>query len=372
METAKNKRRKRRLIIIASIVICAGLIAIGLTIYGNYQTRKIPGLSFAEALAYTTRNNRDAVITVGIIQDGEAKFTVYGENGKELPKELHRYEIGSLTKTLTAALVSKAVEDGRINLADSIDAYLPLPEQKNYPMVAQLLTHTSGYKSHYFELPMIFNFFAGRNGFCGITKEMLANRISCIGLGGKEYKFHYSNFGFAALGLVLEKAYGEDYTALMNRYLQDELQLTNTKISDGSGDLGHYWDWQKGDAYLPAGAIVSDISDMLSYAQLQMDAEGYLQQCHKSLKEINTASERYRRMGIHMDEAGMAWIIDKENNIIWHNGATSDYNSYLGFDPDSKTAVVILSNLAPGYRIPATVLGVKLLRSLQQEKVIRW
>ena len=31
-----------------------------------------------------------------------------------------------------------------------------------------------------------------------------------------------------------------------------------------------------------------------------------------------------------MDEIGMAWIIDKENGFIWHNGGTGHYNSYLG------------------------------------------
>ncbi|MBR5109722.1 MAG: serine hydrolase [Clostridia bacterium] len=71
-------------------------------------------------------------------------------------------------------------------------------------------------------------------------------------------------------------------------------------------------------------------------------------------------------MGIHMDEIGMAWIIDRENGIVWHNGGTGHYNSYLGFDPEAGTAVVILSNLSPNDCIPATVLGIKLLQELKQ------
>ena len=62
------------------------------------------------------------------------------------------------------------------------------------------------------------------------------------------------------------------------------------------------------------------------------------------------------------------WIIDSKNNIIWHNGGTGNYNSYLGFNPETGTAVVVLSNLAPNYRVPATVLGVKLLLELDNEK----
>jgi len=60
----------------------------------------------------------------------------------------------------------------------------------------------------------------------------------------------------------------------------------------------------------------------------------------------------------------MAWIVDDKSGIIWHNGGTGNYNSYLGFRPETGTAVVVLSNLAPGYRIPATVMGVKLLEEL--------
>ena len=105
---------------------------------------------------------------------------------------------------------------------------------------------------------------------------------------------------------------------------------------------------------------------MLNYAQLQLDENLVFSRCHQSLKTINASSESYKLMGIHMDEIGMAWIKDNENGIIWHNGGTGHYNSYLGFDPENKTAVVILSNLAPNDRIPATVLGIKKLLELKQ------
>ena len=103
---------------------------------------------------------------------------------------------------------------------------------------------------------------------------------------------------------------------------------------------------------------------MLAYAQMQIDNSQYFEQCHNSIKEINATTEAYKMMGIHMDEIGMAWIIDKENNIVWHNGGTGKYNCYLGFNVENKIAVIVLSNLSPSYRIPATVLGVKLLQSM--------
>lgn len=361
-------RGKRKvIIIIVSILLCLALVGCGFLIFTKHQLSKIPALSFKETLEYTTKGKPEAVITVGIIKDGEASYKVYGENGKELESQLHTYEIGSLTKTVTAALINKAVSEEKITLDATIDKYLDLPDGNTYPTIEELLTHTSGYKSHYFEKPMVSNFFKGRNDFFGVSKEMTLERLSKVSVDKESYKFNYSNFGFATLGLVLEAVYDTDYKTLCNDFLQNELGLKNSKISEMDGDLGKYWDWSETDAYLSAGAVTSDISDMLKYAQLQLDENNVFSLCHNSLKKVNATTESYKAMGICMDEIGMSWIIDKENNIIWHNGGTSNYNSYLGFNPETKTAVVVLSNFSPMYKIPATVMGVKLLEELQNQ-----
>lgn len=366
MNKAGKSRRKRIFLILVSVLLCAALILGGLMIYGKAQMGKIPGLSFMEALEYTTHGKPDARISVGTIQNGQVSFTLYGEDGQILPFENHTYEIGSLTKTITAAMICKAVTEGRIRLDDTIDVYLPLPEGKSYPTIRELLTHTSGYCAYYFETPMIGNFFAGRNSFCGITRGMVLEKVISHDMSLGNYSFEYSNFGYAVLELVLEAVYEEDYTALLNRFVQEDLGLTGSKISERDGDLGNYWDWQENDAYLSAGAVTSNIEDMTHYAQIQLDPGSPFAMCHESQKVINASSESYQMMGIHMDEIGMGWIIDTENGIIWHNGGTGHYNSYLGFSPETGTAVVILSNLSPNDRIPTTVLGIKLLQELNR------
>lgn len=361
----RKAKWKNVLVAIIAIVVCVGLVILGLSLYGKVQMSKIPALSFQEALEYTTKGNNDAVITVGIIKDGQTSYTVYGENGKELPQELYIYEIGSLTKTFTASMISRAIQEDKIDISATIDQYLTLQEGNTYPTIEELLTHTSGYKAYYLESSMISNFFHGRNDFYGITKDMIISKAGELSMSDEEYEFNYSNYGYAILGLVLEEVYESDYATLMNKFMQENLNLSNTRISDQSGDLGKYWDWNCDDAYLSAGAITSDIDDMLAYAHMQLKKYEYFADCHRSLKEINDITEQYKMMGINMDEIGMAWIIDKENGIIWHNGGTADYNSYLGFNPEKGVAVVVLSNLSPNYRIPATVLGIKVLNELE-------
>jgi len=368
MKKYRGESYVKKLVIVVIVLLVLVMIGIlALSLYGKHQMSKIPNLSFEDALEYTTKDNPNAVITVGIIKDGEMSYTVYGENGAELPKELHTYEIGSITKTFTASLINKAILENKIDLEATIDQYLDLPKENDYPTIRELLTHTSGYKSYYFASPMVPNFFKGRNDFYGITKEMLLNKASKISVSKDDYSFNYSNYGYAILGLILENVYENDYATLMNDYINNELGLYGTKISDQMGDLGNYWDWNNDDAYLSAGAITSDINDMLMYAQIQLDKHEIFTICHESLKTINASTEQYKLMDINLDEIGMAWIIDNENGIVWHNGGTGNYNSYIGFNSESGVAVVVLSNLPPSYRIPATVLGVKALKEITNQ-----
>lgn len=357
---------KRKNIVIV-IVSCLSLLLIAFLIYvfiGISQMKKVPSLSFKDALEYTTKDNKEALITVGIIKDGKTEYRVYGENGKEVEDRLCTYEIGSITKTITALMVKRAEKEGKLELDDTLDKYLSLPDGKKYPKIKDLLTHTSGYKPYYFETPMIKNFFKGRNDFYGINGEMVKERIRKINLDKESYGFSYSNFGFAVLGLVLESVYGESWKTLAEDFFLNELELENTHVSVGKGELGHNWQWREDDAYLSAGAVTSNIRDMLKYAGYYLEEDELFRECQESVKTINASSSAYRTMGINMDQIGLSWIIDKENGIIWHNGGTGHYNSYIGFSKENNTAVVILSNLAPNYRIPATVLGLKLLMEL--------
>jgi CubicO group peptidase (beta-lactamase class C family) len=322
-------------------------------------------MTFEDMLLYTTNNNEEAIITVGIIQNGKTSYTIYGKNGITLPQSENIYEIGSITKIFTASLLFKAINEGKIKLDDNIDKYLKLPKKNYYPTIRRLITHTSGYKSYYFEGQMVSNFFHRRNDFYCISNAQLIERIGKISLKNRDYGFNYSNFGIAVIGSVLSEIYGDDYAVLMNRYLLEELELDKTKISDGLGNLNNYWDWAEKDAYASAGSLTSNIEDMLKYAQLQINETfEYFSNMHESFVEIDSNSARNKKMNIHMDAIGATWIIDNHNNIIWHNGGTSHFNSYIGFDTNKKNAVVILSNLPPNYRIPATVMGIRLLKDL--------
>jgi CubicO group peptidase (beta-lactamase class C family) len=326
-------------------------------------------MTFNDMIMYTTKNNRKSVIAVGIIQNGVTNITLYGENGNILPKKEYIFEIGSITKTFTASLLLKAINDGKIDLNANIDYYFDLPQKDYYPTIKRLITHTAGYKSYYLDTHMIKNYFLKRgNIFYDINKAQLIERIGKIELKDKDYNFEYSNFGIAIIGNILSVVYGKDFPTLLNDFIVEELYLKNTKVSNGSGNLEKYWEWKDNDAFIAAGALISTIDNMLTYSLLQIDeTNNSIIGTHKILVEVNGATANNEKLNINIDAIGMAWIFDKKNNIIWHNGGTGYFNSYLGFDPNKKVAVVILANLPPNYRIPATVIGVKLLTDLQSK-----
>lgn len=260
-------------------------------------------------------------------------------------------------------LCAKAVSEGKLNLDDRISSYLDLGDARYYPTIERLLTHTSGYKPYYFDSKMIGNKLAQiTNDFYGISRENVLKTVKKIDLENKDYPFAYSNFGISVIGLVLEKIYNNSFTNLMNNYISSELGLSNTKVAAQSGNLSKYWKWKANDGYIPTGSIISNIKDMASYLNMYMSgAQDYKEMTYAKIKEINANNAVYEKMNIRMDAVGMTWMIDEQNNIVWHNGATTDFNSYIGFTKDKKNGVVILSNLNANDKISMTVIGAKIL-----------
>ncbi|MDW7661747.1 MAG: serine hydrolase domain-containing protein [Bacillota bacterium] len=360
-----HKKKKLKYFGLVLLVVALGSGIFGLVI--SYQMSLIPSMTFEEMMSYTTEDNEKAVISVGIIQNGEMSSFVYGNNRTLLTNEDPLYEIGSITKTFTTALLCKAVEDGKIELSDPINQFMDSPGNKFSPSIERLVTHTSGYKNYYFDKQMVFNVFSGqKNDYYGIGSEDLIEKIIKVDLEDQVYGFEYSNFGIAVVGKVLEEIYDTEYTLMMNEFIKSELKLDHTFISKGSGDSKEYWNWNENDAYIPAGAIVSSLGDMLTYLNLHMNEDlPYLSIGHEALLYVGATSKSHEKMGIRIDSVGIGWMIDEVNNLVWHNGGTDEFNSYIAFDKENRIGVVILSNLPPGYKIPATVMGVELITSLR-------
>lgn len=361
--------KKRKTVWIVVLILVILILSVAAFLFLRMQKNNpVPEMSFDECLAYTAKDTPEAKIGVVVLQNGTANISFYGNNAQRIPYDSYEFEIGSLTKTFTAALILRAENEGTFRLFDPINRFLKLPDQPYYPTIERLLTHQSGYKSFYFERPMIGNFFSGGNSFYRVSRGMLKRRIGKIHLQDRAYPFRYSNFGVSVLGLLLEEVYQTRFTDLMDSFVQQELGMQHTYISNGSSSLTNEWSWAQDDAYLPAGGLISTADDMAIYARALLNGTpNYLLRVRDPLAKIDATSQQLSSLGIRMDSCGACWMIDDEHDFLWHNGGTSNYSSYLAFDPARQVAVVILTNLSPDYRIPATVLGAKLMLQLQNQ-----
>ena len=180
-----------------------------------------------------------------------------------LPEDA-RFEIGSITKTMTAALLASLVGDGVLALEDEIGRWLEAGPNGNITL-EHLATHTSG-------LPRLApnqptgeanpyrDFTAGRaeEGLRTVTRTPDAG-------------FLYSNFGYQLLGLVLERASGQRYQDLLAERLLGPLGMTRSGVGGAGGGTrltGHaggkpagHWDFA-----LPGpGAVEATIGDLARY-----------------------------------------------------------------------------------------------------------
>ena len=355
------KKRKLKIFVIIFILIIFLYFIYNLIsgiIYKN-KMKEISQYTSNQMIDYTLNNNENSIISIAIYDENGITYNVYGAEYNLN----YDYEIGSITKTFTAMLVSKAIDEGRINLDDNISNYIEL-ENRYYPTIKRIITHTSGLKPYYLSFQKIKNYFTGGNDFYNISKEQLLEELNKTKLEDKDYNFNYSNFGVSTLALVLEKVYDKNYNDLLKEYLE-QLDMNNTTIAIGTGNLSGYWKWNEDDGYIPTGAIISNIQDMSKYLETLITSdENCVIKTQEPLKDVNVVNEIYDMFDVNVDSVGMTWMIDNKNNIIWHNGATTNFNSYIGFNREKKVGVVVLSNISPQKDVNMTLIGNRIMHEL--------
>ena len=355
----KKKKLKIFLIVLIFIIILYFIISfINVIIYKN-RMREISQFTSSQMIDYILKNNKDAIISVAVYNENSITYNIYG--GEYNLK--YDYEIGSATKTFTAMLVSKAIEEGKINLGDDISKYLNL-ESRYYPTIKRIITHTSGFKPYYLSYQKVKNYFSGGNDFYNISKKQLLEELNKTKLENRDYDFNYSNFGISTLGLVLEKVYNKNYNELIEEYFK-ELNMNDTFIAKGKGNLSGYWNWNEDDGYIPTGAIISNIEDMSKYLETLITSnDNYIVKTQEPLTDVNAVNEIYNMFDVNVDKVGMTWMIDNKNDIIWHNGSTTNFNSYIGYNKEKKIGVVVLSNVSPKNDVNMTFIGNKILHEM--------
>jgi serine-type D-Ala-D-Ala carboxypeptidase/endopeptidase len=295
-------------------------------------------------------------IVVGVIRPNERRVIAYGHFEKGDPRAVEGdtiFEIGSVTKVFTALLLADMGQRGEVALNDPVAKFMPpgikMPERNGRSITLfDLVTHTSG-------LPRLPANLAPKdpaNPYVDYSVEQLYQFLSSYQLtrdAGSQYE--YSNLDGGLLGHVLALRAGKSYGALVESRICDPLGMTSTRITltpemKEQLAVGHNaamattknWDLP---TLAGAGALRSGVNDMLTFMAANL---GYT----KSLlaPAVAIMLKVRRPTGQTGLEIAMGWHIlttDGEE-MVWHNGGTGGYRSFMGFNPKTRVGVVLLSN----------------------------
>lgn len=292
-------------------------------------------------------------IVVGIMEPAGSRVVAYGSSGVEgLPLDARTiFEIGSVTKTFTAALLADMVARGEVRLDEPVADLLPesvkVPSWPNRPItLLDLATHASSLPRD----PSNLHPKDEEDPLAGYTAADLYTFLASYTLPhapGTEVA--YSNVGMGLLGHALALRAGKSYAELLRERILLPLGMNDTRIVPSAAEekrLGHDEDgkpvrhWHVG-VLAPAGALHSDVADLFHYLGANIGTSGgalipVLAMTHAPRVPVNDTTS-----------AGLAWVIDRADPahpFWWHNGTTGGFQSFVAFDPAAKLGIVVLSN----------------------------
>jgi serine-type D-Ala-D-Ala carboxypeptidase/endopeptidase len=298
-------------------------------------------------------------LVVGVLEaDGRTRIIHAGSAGQAAQPlgEGTLFEIGSITKAFTGALLAEMARRGEVAIDAPVARYLPddarVPSRGRDITLLDLATHRSGLP----RLPSNLAPADGGNPYADYTVEKLYAFLSSHELQRDVGAIaEYSNLGTGLLGHALARAAGTSYEEALRTRILEPLGLRSTAITLNDElrsrmAQGHdptlapvpLWDIP---ALAGAGALRADIRDMLTWLAANVrepasDLERALRSAHEP------------RMPFGPDGAstsiGLNWIVETGggHRIVWHNGGTGGFFSWAGFDPDRRIGLVVLSNAA--------------------------
>jgi len=299
---------------------------------------------------------RSAGMVVGVIDaDGKQRVVSYGDPGPgQPPLDANTvFEIGSISKVFTSTVLAQLVQEGKVRLEDPAQKYLPatvhLPTRNGKEItLGNLAMQNSGLP----RMPSNFKPADAANPYADYTVQQMYDFLSGYQLPrdpGAE--FEYSNIGVGLLGHILSRVTGLSYEEMERQRVWQPLGMTNTAITftpwmkahlalghDPQGKVAANWDLP---TLAGAGAIRSTTTDMLKFLDANLHPE------RGALQRAMAFAQQERAPAGNM-VIGLNWLTAHAgpDKIVWHNGGTGGYRTFIGFDPSRKTGVVVMTNSA--------------------------
>ncbi|MBR4136441.1 MAG: beta-lactamase family protein [Bacteroidales bacterium] len=254
--------------------------------------------------------------------------------------EKSKYRIGSVSKSFTAVLVLKAVEEKKIDLDQTIEKWFPAIANSQKITIRHLLSHRSG----------IHDFTHDNDYLAWCTQPKTENEmLAIIEKGGSDFepdsKADYSNSNYVLLTYILEKIFSKPYSDLLQEYIAKPIGLTDTYVFGktnpnnnecrsyrflGSWKVENETDWT---VPMGAGAIVSTPTDLTKFADALF---GGRLLTNESLEIMKTIKDDY---GLGLFEIPFGGNIG-----LGHTGAIDGFISVYSHFADGNITYALISN----------------------------
>jgi CubicO group peptidase (beta-lactamase class C family) len=258
------------------------------------------------------------------------------------------FHIASTSKTFTGMAILQLVQEGKINLNDSISKYFP-----GFPYagitIKMLLTHRSG-------LPNYLYYLSDKKVWdrkVNVINQDVLNTLYNL-QPNKSYnpnrRFNYCNTNFVLLAMILEKVTGINYKTYMKQKFFTPLQMNNTFVlsrEDSSKALlsfqgnGRPWALDQFEETYGDKNIYSTPQDLLKWDQAVQN--GLV--INQTLMDSAFTPYSNERPSIH--NYGLAWrllMFPNGKKVIYHNGRWHGNNSFFAHLPDEKVTIIVLGN----------------------------
>jgi len=302
----------------------------------------------------SSKFNNGPAISVLISKDFNPFYSkVKGHSNIELgvkANDFTKFRIGSITKQFTAIAILKLMEDGKIDLSDTIQTFLPDFPIKDHPItIEHLLTHTSGL-AEITELDIFYSHLMKNGG----DPDSLLKYFQDLPLNFPPgSRFSYSNSGYHLLGLIIERVSGMLYNEYIRTNLLAIAEMENTLADNNTSVI---FNRAHGYEELFATLRNADYIDMsipFSGGNLLSTSED-LNKWYMALFEYRIVSEKILKMALspfQMNDGtyskyGYGWFIDslQGEKIVTHEGGVNGFLSSVWYVPSSKTLTILLSN----------------------------
>lgn len=214
----------------------------------------------------------DSESNLSMIQKGGIKYLAKreGKNPAEALKDFSlstQQPIASCSKWLSAALVMTFVDDGKLNLNDTVGKFLPVlsKHQKGNITIKDCLAHLTGINGG--------NLKDSRELISKSTSmDEVINKISVLPMEGKPGTvFHYSSIGLQIAAAVIEKISGKNFNTLFHERIAGPCNMKNT-------------DFGLSQVPLAAGGARSTPEDYIHFLQMILQ-NGFYNGCQVLSKE---------------------------------------------------------------------------------------